>query len=197
MNYSEFDFTGGSLNNNRQAQQGNCLIAEPFLEGDEFTRSVVLLCEHQDSRGSFGLVLNKPSELKVNDVVDSLNTQQTLFVGGPVEKNTLHFLHTIPEIENSIPLKDGVFWGGDYEQIKLLDIRGSISSANIRFFMGYSGWGQNQLKSEIQQNSWIITDTNLKQLFETNPEDLWAEILKEMGGKYRLFSNYPIDPRLN
>lgn len=197
MNYSEFDFTGGPLNNNTDVQQGSFLIAEPFLDGDEFTRSVVLLCEHEDSQGSFGLIVNKATDLKVHEVVDNLHTNQTLYIGGPVEKNTLHFLHTLPNIENSIPLKDGVYWGGSYDQIKLLDVQGELNKDNIRFFMGYSGWGQNQLKNEISQESWIIANINLKKIFSTNSNKMWEAILKKMGGKYRLFSNYPIDPRLN
>lgn len=197
MNYSEFDFTSGPLNRNKCVQQGDLLIAEPFLEGEEFTRSVVLLCEHSDENGSFGLILNKQSELNVPEVVESLHTNQPLYIGGPVEKNTLHFLHTFSTIKNSIKLGDTLFWGGDYDQIKLLDLQGDLNPTNIRFFMGYSGWGKNQLKREIKEESWIISTFNLSQIFTTHSNNLWEETLRKMGGKYRMFSNYPTDPQLN
>ncbi len=197
MNYSEFDFTNGPLNNNPHVKQGDFLLAEPFLEDPNFARTVVLVCEHEDATGSFGLVVNRQTEYAVAEVVESLDVPDTLFLGGPVEQNTLHFIHRIEEVENSIALRDGVFWGGNYEQLKHFALQGRLNASNIRFFIGYSGWGSEQLRSEISQQSWIIATANLNHLFTVAPDKLWETTLKQMGGKYRLFSNYPTDPRLN
>ncbi|MFY7788571.1 MAG: YqgE/AlgH family protein, partial [Thermoflexibacteraceae bacterium] len=105
-------------NSNLDVTRGHLLISEPFLPDKNFERSVVLVCEHQPTKGSFGLVLNKPTEMTVSDVVEVSSFEQTLYIGGPVEQNTLHFVHTLPEIPNAVPLRDGVFWGGDFNYIK-------------------------------------------------------------------------------
>ncbi|MFL0684226.1 MAG: YqgE/AlgH family protein, partial [Algoriphagus aquaeductus] len=94
---------------------GNLLISEPFLQDENFVRSVVLLCEH-NSEGSFGLVLNKPSILHLNELVEELAfLEAEVFVGGPVEQNTLHFIYFGEKVlEESIMIGDKLWWGGDF-----------------------------------------------------------------------------------
>ena len=72
---------------------GDLLISEPFLQDENFVRSVVLLCEHSEE-GSLGLIINKPSILKLGELVEALDfLDKDVFVGGPVEQNTLHFIY--------------------------------------------------------------------------------------------------------
>ena len=76
--------------------------------------------------------------------------------------------------------------------------RKQIKKEDFKFFLGYSGWSDGQLMDELEQNSWIIyPGASAEQVFDMDPEDLWKGILNDMGGKYKMFSNYPIDPRLN
>ena len=176
---------------------GNVLVAEPFLGDPNFERSVVLICEHSDE-GSFGLVLNNPSKNTIADVFDDIYVEFPLFVGGPVQQNTLHFVHRLGHlIEESIDLGNGIFWSGDFESVKSLLNIGSIKTEDIRFFIGYSGWGAGQLNSELAKDSWIISDINAELLFEEYNSQFWRTVLKRMGGDYKVLANYPVDPRLN
>ncbi|SDL46139.1 putative transcriptional regulator [Catalinimonas alkaloidigena] len=189
-------------NDKSESLQGHFLISEPFLPDPNFERSVVLICEHS-SMGAFGLILNRPTEVNLYDALEEdaplLGTNEhPLFVGGPVEPNTLHFLHAYGnEIEGSIEVVPGLFWGGDFEQIKELLVLQRLDSHNIRFFVGYSGWGSGQLERELAEESWITTPAQASDAFLDPPEKLWQQILRNMGGKFRALSNYPRDPRLN
>lgn len=181
-----------------EPQKGRLLISEPFLPDPNFERTVILLCEHNE-QGSFGFVLNKPSLLRMSDVLDDTGSySEVLYVGGPVQQDTLHFIHRSAELEGGLEIAKGIYWGGNFEAVSAMLKQDLIQSDDFRFFLGYSGWGAGQLQSELEQNSWIVSNkVTPEQIFETEPEILWKEILKNMGGKYKMFSNYPIDPRLN
>jgi putative transcriptional regulator len=187
---------------NQEIRKGQLLVSEPFLGDPNFERTVVLVCEHGDD-GSFGFVLNKFTEVNLKDALEEINDLNAsedikLYIGGPVEQNTLHFIHRLGDhIEGSILIAEGVWWGGNYEQIKTMLELNAISSQDIRFFIGYSGWGAGQLDSEVDEKAWIVADTVSEFIFLTPPDKLWREVLKNMGGKYKEISNYPIDPRLN
>ncbi len=191
------DLLHTELNDDLTLEKGYLLISEPFLPDPNFERSVVLLCEHKEESGTFGFVLNKITEVNVGDLIDLDLLENVVFIGGPVEQNTLHFIHTFDTIENATPLRDGVYWGGNYEQLRVYADSGMVNHKNCRFFMGYSGWGKKQLLSELAHNSWIICQIDLKTIFRTPPEELWRTILRTMGGKYKAFSYFPDDPRLN
>lgn len=178
--------------------KGRLLISEPFLPDPNFERTVVLLCEHNDE-GSFGFVLNKPSMIKVNEVMEDIkNLQEQVFVGGPVQQDTLHFIHRNSSMENTSLILDGIFWGGSVESLLLLSDTKQLLGNDIRFFLGYSGWGPGQLESELQEDSWIVCDFVTQELlFETEPNVMWKKALDGMGGRFSVYSNYPTDPRLN
>lgn len=176
---------------------GDLLIAEPFLGDPNFERSVVLVCEHSEF-GSFGLVLNQITESALSDVVQNIYSEYPLFIGGPVENNTLHYVHRLGDIiEDSIEITDGLFWSGDFETLKSLINIGKVSPSDIRFFLGYSGWGAGQLDLELKQNVWYVTEADAPLIFDNTAEQFWRTVLHKMGGDYKVLSNYPKDPRLN
>lgn len=180
-------------------ESGDLLISEPFLPDPNFERSVILLCEH-NQEGSLGFVLNKPSTLKLEDALDEVaGFDKTLYTGGPVQMNTLHFIHKAPHlINNSERISEGIYWGGDFNNLLTLVNTRQLSPADIKFFIGYSGWAAGQLEAEIGEHSWIVyKQATARQVFQMSPNLLWREVLSSMGGKYKMFSNYPIDPRLN
>lgn len=180
-------------------QKGGLLISEPFLPDPNFERTVVLLCEHNED-GSVGFVLNKPSILKFDEAVEDVEDfSPTLYVGGPVQQDTLHFLHRSPEaLEGSIMVTDEIYWGGNYEQLITMINTKSIIPEDYKFFLGYSGWAPGQLEEELRQKSWIvINDATAAHVFDIQPKILWKEILNNLGGKFRIISNFPVDPRMN
>ena len=184
--------------NDLKPQKGSLLISEPYLPDPNFDRTVVYLCEH-NAEGSFGFVLNKASQVHVEDLLqDVKNFDETVYIGGPVEQNTLHFLHRADYLQGGVEVQNNVFWGGNYQQLISLIDTGSINRADFRFYIGYSGWGEGQLERELEENTWIVANNVPSEvIFDTDPEDLWRHVLKMMGGRYNLYSNYPIDPRLN
>ena len=177
-------------------QKGDILLAEPFMKDPHFKRAVVLLCEHNDD-GSFGLVLNRKLDFNVDDVLPEFPIEKIdLYYGGPVSPDTLHFIHSYGDlIEGSIKLKEGLYWSGNFEQIKLMLETKSVTKEQFRFFVGYSGWGEGQLTDEMEINSWIIS-REFGEIFVTE-EQLWENILKNMGGEYKFLSTFPEDPQLN
>ena len=176
--------------------KGDILLAEPFMKDGNFKRSAVLLCEHNEE-GSFGLVLNKKLDLFVDDVLPEFPTENIeLYYGGPVGPDTLHFVHSYGDlIEGSTLLKDDIYWSGNFEQIKMLFETNSISTDKFRFFVGYSGWGGEQLEAEMKSDSWIVAK-NFSDIFVEHNE-LWKKVLKSMGGNYGIVSTFPEDPQLN
>jgi putative transcriptional regulator len=184
--------------NKIKPEKGRLLISEPFLPDPNFERTVVLLCEHNDE-GSFGFVLNKPSIVKLNEVMEDMTAiESVVYVGGPVQQDTLHFIHRHSGVNNAVEITGHVYWGGDFENLLVLCDTKQISATDIRFFLGYSGWGPGQLDSELEQDSWIVCDFVSDQLlFETEPDMMWRKALENMGGRFSVYSNYPTDPRLN
>jgi putative transcriptional regulator len=184
--------------NKIKPERGRLLISEPFLPDPNFERTVVLLCEHNEE-GSFGFVLNKPSILKVSEVMEDLtDLENVVHVGGPVQQDTLHFIHRNATLENAVEIVNRIYWGGAFENLMLLLETRQISSGDIRFFLGYSGWGPGQLEGELDQDSWIVCDYVTDQLlFDTGPDVMWRKALENMGGRFSVYSNYPVDPRLN
>ncbi|MCG8319755.1 MAG: YqgE/AlgH family protein [Cytophagales bacterium] len=186
-------------NENLEPKKGDLLISEPFLPDPNFERTVIIICQHSEE-GSFGFVLNKPSVMKFDEVMeDIVDFRETLYVGGPVQQDTLHFIHRAGDlIEGGVEISKNLYWGGNFETLKILIENKQINPNDFKFFLGYSGWGSGQLLDEIKTDSWIISPrATHEKIFDYKPEKLWRDILKEMGGRFRMFSNYPDDPRLN
>jgi putative transcriptional regulator len=177
---------------------GILLISDPFLKDPNFMRTVVLLCEHKEE-GSFGFVLNKKYENTLDELVDELpDSKMPVYYGGPVETNTLHFLHQYPdEIPGSVEILKGIYWGGDFEMLIDKIKRREVDENKIRFFIGYSGWGQGQLADELKEKSWLTAEATKKLVFHKNYNEVWKDSLKHLGGDYEIMVNFPIDPQLN
>ncbi len=180
-------------------KKGDLLISEPFLPDPNFERTVVLLCENNED-GTIGFILNKPSMVNLGDVFEDLSHfDKKVLVGGPVQQDSMHFLHKdVVNLEGGSKISEGIYWGGNFEQMKVLIQNNDIRSQDVLYFLGYSGWAPGQLDQELKENSWIVSpQATVRQVFDLDPELIWREVLKNMGGKYRMFSNYPTDPRLN
>ena len=132
-------------------KKGHLLIAEPSIIGDlSFNRSVILLADH-NKEGSIGFIINKPLKYTINDLIPEIDANFKIYNGGPVEQDNLYFIHNIPDlIPNSVEISNGIYWGGDFESVKELINQRKINKNNIRFFLGYTGWEEDQLESEME-----------------------------------------------
>lgn len=180
-------------------EKGILLIAEPFLKDPSFMRTVVLVCRHISEEGSFGFVLNKLYEKTLDELIPELDGYDLpIYVGGPVQMDTLHYIHQYPELlPDAEKIDEGIYWGGDFEILKLLIKNNSIEPSKIKFFLGYSGWSINQLDDEMNSKSWLTVQGNASLVFDTAADNIWKASLTELGGNYKMMANYPTDPQLN
>jgi putative transcriptional regulator len=194
MNLDIFNIT----HNHVEPAVGKVLLSVPFINDTYFSRSVILLTLH-DSEGSVGYILNKRIPMLLHELVDDIpRSKFTVCIGGPVANDTLQMLHSLGHmIPDSIQIKPGLFWGGNFDAVRSLIKKQLIHPHEIRFFMGYSGWGKLQLHDEIQANSWVVTDIGVDTILTHNEEKLWNATLVKMGSKYKAWADFPRDPSLN
>ncbi len=161
-------------------------------------RTVVFLCDHRDE-GSFGFVLNRPYEQTLDQLLPDLEGFPIpVYYGGPVQTDTLHFIHSLPDnIPDGQEITDAVFWGGDFEQVLAMIRNRTLNLDNIRFFLGYSGWSNGQLDGELEEKSWLTAKGTRRLVFHSNPEVAWKDAVRLLGPEYEEIINYPIDPQLN
>ncbi|WP_430813213.1 YqgE/AlgH family protein [Carboxylicivirga sp. RSCT41] len=178
--------------------KGRILIAEPFLQGPYFSRSIVILTEHGED-GAVGFVLNKSSELYPDEVIEDLfNFKGELYVGGPVASNTLYFIHSLGDkVPNSVKITDTLYWGGDFDVIKNLVNTGMADHTQVKFFAGYSGWSPGQLESEIEEESWIVADIDDQMVMDDNIDHIWKKAMEGLGAVFKAWTNFPENPAYN
>lgn len=178
--------------------KGRLLLSEPFMLDPNFKRSVVLICDHNES-GTVGFILNKPVSVTLNEVLEDFpDFDVPLSLGGPVQTDSLHYLHRAgDQLEGSIEVLPGIFWGGDFQTLQILIAGEVIGQNDVRFFLGYSGWDFGQLKNEIKEKSWISLRAKQNDIFRQPMENQWNEILERNGGEYKIIAHYPEDPQLN
>lgn len=183
---------------NSTPQVGDILLSEPFLNDPYFGRKAVLLCENNEN-GSFGLVLNNFVDVKAEEIIVGLPDIETrISLGGPVSSSNLFFLHTCPDLEGASEVIDGIYIGGDFDELKSR-IAAGLSSSEYRLFIGYSGWGIGQLNDEIKSRSWFVTKASPEMVMSTSDEneDYWKSLIKGMGNGYTHIAEAPIDPSMN
>ena len=167
---------------------GGLLIASPFLEDFHFSRSVVLMVEHNDE-----------GSMTLNELVPTLSKLPPipLYRGGPIGKDTLFYLHTFADLKDAFPLGNGLYMNGDFNQMQDYILSGGQIQGKVRFFMGYAGWQKGQLMQEIKDNTWIVNNESEIDLLHMYLRDLWRESLLDMGGRYAVWSSYPKYPIMN
>jgi putative transcriptional regulator len=182
--------TNGSL-------RGKLLIASPALVDPNFARSVVLITEHNED-GAMGIVLNRPSETAVEDVVPQLaevaGEGAPVYVGGPVQPTALVVLAEFSDL-------DAAAWivtadvGFASAEVEVADLGAAVRRGRV--YAGYSGWGEGQLEAELETASWIVEAPLPAELFAEEPDSLWRAVLNRKGGQYALIARMPDDPSVN
>jgi putative transcriptional regulator len=178
---------------------GTLLVAEPFMIDPNFKRAVVLLCDHEREDGTIGFILNKPLKMRVDELVaDFPEFEGEVFYGGPVANDTIHYLHNQGDlIPDSIAVAPGIYWGGDFEQIKFLISSHLIKPKDIRFYVGYSGWSPGQLTDELKYGSWVLADMDPNYLYNTKSKKLWSLVMDHKGDNYTVIATLPESLNLN
>jgi putative transcriptional regulator len=178
--------------------RGQLLLDGGSLRGSFFHRTVVLICEH-DSKGAFGLVLNRGTERRLEETIDpsvpEFVGKQRLYLGGPVQPSALSFVYSHPVSEGGSVIP-GVSLGHSLET--LVDLgRPREVQVKLRVFAGYAGWSAGQLDDEMKRGAWITHPAKAEWIFQEQPEMLWKLLLKEKGWPHVLLGEAPEDLAMN
>ncbi|MCH9617154.1 MAG: hypothetical protein SP4CHLAM5_03180 [Chlamydiia bacterium] len=180
-------------------KKGFLLAASPDAEDSATFKSVVLLCEHT-SAGSFGLIINKPLELDTSMDAEMMpefaHPNVHLRLGGPMRQGQLMLLHSNDSKKDQmLNICDNVYLGGDlpFLQESIAD----NSSGNLILCFGYLGWGFGELEKEVEDGLWCMYPASTDLIFNTPSDDMWGEVLKNIGGKYSSYSMLPDDLSAN
>ena len=182
------------------ARAGMLLVATPALLDPNFAGAVVLLLD-TDGDGALGVVLNRPSGVRVGDVLEGWSEVVTepdvLFQGGPVGADgalAVALLRNVDDVPVGFRVVEGRLGLVDLDTpVELLT--GSLSA--LRIFAGYAGWGAAQLAGEIEEGSWYVVPAEAGDVFRGDTDDLWREVLRRQPGELAWHSTRPIDPELN
>ena len=176
--------------------RGKLLIASPALDDPNFSRTVVLITEHGDD-GAMGIVLNRPADTEVAEVIPELTaiaTEEPVFLGGPVEPEALVVLGEFNDVDKAAWLVVAdvglVAATTDLDELPAAVRRG-------RVYAGFSGWGPGQLEAELEEEAWIVEPPIPPELFPDDPMTLWSDVLERKGGQYALVARMPDDPSMN
>lgn len=177
---------------------GRLLVATPLIGDPTFERTVVLLLAH-GPQGAFGVVLNRPSDTRVEDVAPDWEflapAPGVVFVGGPVSRDSLVALGRASDLPAGAP--DTVV--GDCAAVDLSrpnDEAGPDWRA-VRLFAGSAGWAPRQLDDELREGAWWVVDALADDIVTDRPDDLWTTVLRRQRGEVAWFANHPEDPTAN
>lgn len=178
---------------------GSLLYADPLLHDAFFGRAVILVASH-DEQGSVGFIVNKKLEVTLNDILpEPVAFDCDVYYGGPVSNDTLYFVHSIgDQVPDSIPIGKKIFWGGDFSVVAGLIETHQVDASQVKFFIGYSGWGEGQLDKELRTKSWIVGNESSKFVFDVDScNEAWKTKMNKMGNKYSVWANFPQNPSMN
>ena len=180
-----------------ESLRGQLLVAGPSLIDPNFRRTVVLVAEH-DEEGAMGVVLNRPTEATVADVlpdlVEIVPGEEPLFSGGPVGAQGVVVLARFTDPTAAVARIAGNvgFLAADQ------DLAAAATTVRrARAYAGHAGWGPGQLDAELADDGWIVVPHEPDDLFSEGPESLWSRVLERQGGSYALVARMPLDPSLN
>ncbi|WP_046470148.1 YqgE/AlgH family protein [Allosalinactinospora lopnorensis] len=192
----------------QQPLTGHLLVATPLLEDPNFRRSVVFVIDDDTAEGTIGVVVNRPSEMAVSDVLadwsDYASEPAVMFAGGPVGVESGLALG-VPGGDDA-PLGwrplESLEEGAEMSGLGMIDLDtppevlgGALG--RLRVFAGYAGWGKTQLREEIEEGAWYVLPATAEDVFSADPDSLWSRVLRRQGGDLALVSTFPDDPTLN
>lgn len=189
----------------KETRTGQLLAATPMLGDANFRRTIVLIVEDDPEEGTLGVVLNRPSQIPVQQVLEQWTSLVTgpsvLFHGGPVSPDSALAL-ALPRGDDE-PIGWRSLSGSKLmSRVGLVDLGAppellADGIVSLRVFAGYAGWGAGQLEAEIEAGAWLVLDAVPEDAFAAEPDRLYRSVLRRQGGEMALLSTYPDDPVLN
>lgn len=179
--------------------KGHLLVSEPSVIRDvSFNRSVILLADHSE-HGTIGFILNKQLGFSLTDLIPDIKGDFDLYRGGPVDSDNLYFIHKVPDlIPKSVEIASGIYWGGNFEAVKELIEEELITQEEIKFFLGYSGWENEQLVKELNARNWVLIEKeDESDIINHQPGTYWKDKMLQLGSSYAIWSNAPENPSSN
>lgn len=177
--------------------KGKILISTPDISGDIFSRSVVLVIEHNE-QGAFGLILNKKNSQMSDKFIDLFEFKIEVYDGGPVENDKVFFIVKGKKVtENLVEITPEFYSTEDIENIISAVLSNELNINDVKIFSGYSGWTSMQLDEEIQRKVWTVVDVYNLDYTLPNDQTLWKSIMQNLGGEFLLWANAPEDISLN
>lgn len=177
--------------------KGKILISTPDVSGDIFSRSVVLMIDHNEN-GAFGLILNKKNSEMSRKMNNIFGFPVEVYEGGPVENDKIFFIvkgNPVTEVFDEIG--EGFYITEDIQKIVAEIIEGRLQLSHVKIFSGYSGWAAQQLESEIHRKMWTVVDVYNLDYTSPNDQGLWKNIMQNLGGEFLLWANAPEDVSMN
>ena len=173
---------------------GQLLVAHPSMLDPNFRRSVLFISAHDPEEGAIGVILNRPLDKQVSELVSQETPEELadvpVFLGGPVGTNQLMFAAFDWNGRDSVSLNQN------------LGIAGAAALGNeernaIRAFVGYAGWGAGQLENELREHAWLLHKPQRDALAQERLPQLWFEIMRSLGPWFKMLAAAPDDPSLN
>ena len=174
-------------------KKGDLIIADPSIVNDiQFNRSIILITSSSIENEVVGLIINKILDYKLKDIIPEINIDFDVYDGGPVNKDNLYYIHKQGHlIPKSIEINQQLFWSGDFETIVDLINSKKITTKDIKFCLGYTGWSAKQLINEVRDDNWIkCTKIKVEDIF-TKMSNSWKKTMINLGGEYTIWSNAP------
>jgi putative transcriptional regulator len=180
--------------NDKVSLKNQFLIAMPGLEDPNFSRTVTYICEHGD-HGAMGIVVNRPSELHLADVLEHMQIgpaagnrgEQIVYLGGPVETERGFVLHTHTDAwDSTLAVTDEISITTSRDVLEAM-ARGAGPAKSL-VALGYAGWGAGQLEDELQHNAWLSGPADPDIMFDLPPEQRWQAAARLLGVDLRLLS---------
>ena len=176
---------------------GKILISTPDISGDLFSRSVVLMIDHNEE-GAFGLILNKKNTKMSDRLLRIFGFNVDVYEGGPVENDKIFFINKgVKVTEQFSEINTEFYLTEDIENVVTGLIEEQITVEEIKVFSGYSGWGKLQLEDEVKRKMWTVVDVYNLDYTSPNDENLWKNIMQNLGGQYLLWANAPENISMN
>jgi putative transcriptional regulator len=188
-----------------ESLSGRLLAATPMLGDPNFRRTVILIVEDDDEEGTLGVVLNRPTEVPLDQVLESwtslVSGPPVVFRGGPISPTSALALAIAEGSAEPIGWRslDG---SPLMSRLGLVDLGAppellADGISSMRVFAGYAGWAAGQLRDEIEEGAWYVLPGQPADAFVTEPERLWQEVLRRQGGELALVATFPDDPVWN